>query len=191
MSGVVGKVREIRKLSDQIEELGGKAFFYQLSEEISEEALDLVKQTFETQSDPYRKAWPPLKKDRARNIKAGERKGKNRGSVMLRDTGRLYNSLNVQNISASGFDLTAGTVYAAVHNFGHTFPPRQQKYVLMQRGNALFVPNVTPLGPIVKETTLNITIPKRQFIPSNGLPARWRSEFLDIYLELARDLVGQ
>jgi len=191
MSGVKGQLSKLHALVAAAESMAGTGFMVEVSEEIAEEALDRVKQTFSEATDPYGNAWPPLKQDRSRNIQAGERTGKNRSSLLLRDTGRMYNSIATADISATGFFLTASTEYAAVHNFGHQFAPRQQKISVLDGGMAVFVPNSTPDVPQVKEVTLNISIPKRQFIPSNGLPSSWRAEFQSILSEKARGVLGQ
>jgi phage gpG-like protein len=72
----------------------------------------------------------------------------------LNHNGHLKGGWHDGPVSASGFSIDNNTVYAAVHQFGHTF-------LRQGRNGRFFLQTVTP----------------RPMIPTEGLPAAWVSDF--------------
>lgn len=72
---------------------------------------------FRKQADPYGAPWAPLKRDRKRNIDAGKKRGRSSKGKILRDTGRLANSITGV---AVGGQVTVGTNVecASYHQYG-------------------------------------------------------------------------
>ena len=151
-------------------------------------ATDLA---FRSQKDPWGQAWKPL----AASTLRGRRKGKGSGSdKILRDTGRLQNSLNYRPGVTVGKDwVRFGTnvAYAAIHQFGGSIDVaarnatvyfRQNKRTgevgnkFVKKGRSNFAQDVT-IG------AHKITIPARPFLPvraGGDLPADTRDDVLDI-----------
>jgi phage gpG-like protein len=69
---------------------------------IGEEAVELVKEGFDRQGDPYGKAW----------------KGTKRGGRILQDTGALKNSFHRKSLSSSRVVIGPGVGYAGFHQSG-------------------------------------------------------------------------
>lgn len=189
----------------------------QLAENFAQEALELTYQCFDAGTDPYGNAWPGLKAERGRNLKA---KG-GKASKPLRDTGTLRNSIGITSVSSSGFKLSTGCVYAAVHNFGHAFTPREQAAIRLGSGLIMFVrqgnwsyemgrtkwrkvlqkatgrkwgrtaelPLTIDKVSRVFYVTVAPVIPRRQFLPSEGLPNSWRDAFRETYREAVKALL--
>lgn len=86
---------------------------------------------FRKQQDPYGAAWAPLKRDRARNKKAAKKNGKSSKGKILRDTGRLANSITGR---ASSNQVVVGTnvEYAAYHQYGTRYMADRRILPMMQ-----------------------------------------------------------
>lgn len=110
MSGFSVRV-ENRKLAIQLGKLA-KALDDDLTPEmelIGNEIIERAKQSFEDQADPWGKAWKPLAPSTI--ARRGE------GAQILRDTGALYNSLNMT-VTKLSVEVGSDLVYAAIHQFG-------------------------------------------------------------------------
>jgi len=88
----------IRKLT----EVGDGRILTLIRQNLAEEAVDLVKQGFERESEPFGAPWAPLKR----------RTGK-----ILQDTGRLKNSFTPR-ATADGFRIVTNVAYAQYHQRG-------------------------------------------------------------------------
>jgi len=76
-----------------------------ISENLAEEAIDLVKQGFRDQADPDGNAWKPKKKDDGRAILTGK-------------TGRLKGGWHRRGVTRKGFRIGPSVTYAAPHQSG-------------------------------------------------------------------------
>jgi phage gpG-like protein len=72
-------------------------------ENVAEEAIDLIREGFSKESDPYGTRWAPLKY---------------RSGRILQDTGRLRNSWHRRSLSASRVVIGTAVTYAAYHQSG-------------------------------------------------------------------------
>jgi phage gpG-like protein len=97
-SGDFGKLKTFTKRVQQT-----PSVLKDVVENLAEEALELVKEGFETERDPDGRKWAPLK----------YRSGK-----ILQDTGRLKNSWHRKAASKKGFTIGSGVAYAAPHQTG-------------------------------------------------------------------------
>jgi hypothetical protein len=102
----------------------------QVSMSLAEESIDLVKQGFRDQSDPYGTPWPPKKVPDQRAILTGR-------------TGRMRNSFHRRELSADGFAIESGVVYSRYHQDAR--PPRTRR---------MMVPDPTLGLPATWDTTL-------------------------------------
>jgi phage virion morphogenesis protein len=132
-------------------------------EDIGDALENAARLTFVDQVDPYGHPWAPLSPvTLERRRKAGA------GAQILRDTGRLANSLTYV---ASDTEVLVGTnvIYAGTHEFG---APRGS-YGATRRGSPI------PWGDV----------PARQFLPDErGLPPDQEADVLQIltrYLDTA------
>jgi phage gpG-like protein len=92
------KLRALRaQLSDP------RSLLQSISKNLAEETLELVRQGFEKEEDPYGEAWAPLK----------YRDGK-----ILQDTGRLRSSWHTVTVSERGFSVAPAVDYAQYHQSG-------------------------------------------------------------------------
>jgi len=97
------KLRELRsKLSET------RPLLQSISKNLAEETLELVRQGFENEADPYGGAWEPLK---------------SREGAILQDTGRLRNSWHTVTTSDRGFVVGPAVDYAVFHQTGTSRMP--------------------------------------------------------------------
>jgi phage gpG-like protein len=81
-----------------------------ISQNLAEEAIDLVKQGFAAEKDPFGNPWAPLK----------SRQGK-----ILQDTARLKNSFTRGAANAAGFRFGSNVAYGTFHQTGTSRMPKR------------------------------------------------------------------
>lgn len=91
------------KLIKKMEQLSGGAVLIVISRNLSEEAIELTKQGFEDERDPYGNPWAPIK----------HRKGK-----ILQDTAIMKNSFFAGHVGEDGFRFGTNVQYAGYHQTG-------------------------------------------------------------------------
>jgi phage virion morphogenesis protein len=140
-------------------------------EEIGAEILKRVQLNFRNSQSPEGIAWASLK---------------SRNGKPLVDTSRLRNSITAQ---ATNDSVSVGTnvVYAAVHQFGHTFNRNPRTHIMNFRrarngqvGNRFVRADRANFTQSVTIGAHSITIPARPFLPTNGLPPAWQEAVLKI-----------
>ena len=77
-----------------------------------------MRATFESQADPWGKGWQGLKASTLR-----KRRKKGAGAQILRDTGRLMNSIS-HAVGDNEVTIDTEVEYAAIHQFGGRMPPQ-------------------------------------------------------------------
>jgi phage virion morphogenesis protein len=153
--------------------------------------------SFRAQKDPWGVAWAKLRASTLRQRRKGKRKG--RSDQILRDTGRLQNSISYR---ANRDSVTVGTnvVYAAIHQFGGTIQHPGGKRTLyfktnkagtevgnrfVKRGQSNFAQDAD-VGPY------SIRIPTRAFLPIRpGGQVDLPKGLLDDLLDIARDHLAE
>ena len=83
-----------------------------VSHSVSEEILNLIRQTFVDETDPYGRRWRPKQRRDGRKTLSGR-------------TGRLKNSWHVQKADSTGFVIATDVKYAAYHQAGAGRLPRR------------------------------------------------------------------
>lgn len=78
--------------------------FEDIARNVAEEAINLVREGFAGQQDPYGSAWAPRKSGG--------------GSAILVRTGSMRNSWNITELGPGGFTMAAGVDYAGYHQSG-------------------------------------------------------------------------
>lgn len=117
---VTGDWSKLEKAIRELANLGGPAVVDVAAKNVAVAMTTEVQLTFRKEQTPDGVEWLPLKRERPRNSKAG---GKRRSKI-LRDTGRMVNSITGK---SAGHDVIVGTnvEYAAYHQFGtRTIPAR-------------------------------------------------------------------
>lgn len=81
-----------------------------ISKNLAEQTVELVRQGFEHESDPYGNDWAPLKY---------------RDGRILQDSGRMRDTWHWEDVSARGYTVAPGVDYAVYHQDGtRTIPAR-------------------------------------------------------------------
>lgn len=121
MAAIRGDFGKLEKLIKKLDQLSHPSFRQKLSKNVSEEAIELVKEEFETGTDPYGKAWPkPL-------IRTG-----NGGIKPLAASGRLKNSFHVAEVTPQRFTIETNIIYASVHQYGATIKAKNWRTVTIR-----------------------------------------------------------
>jgi len=136
-----------------------------VGKQLAEETIELIRDGFESETDPYGNPWAPLK------LRTGR---------ILSDKGGLRSSWHQVSSSRRGFEVASGKLYAKWHQGGTgIYGPRKQR-IVPKRSRAL-----GPINPgglffrSVKGT------PKRRMVPSRGpLPAAWRRRYVETAQEV-------
>lgn len=141
----------------------------EVNKQLAEEALELVREGFETSTDPYGKRWADLK------IRSGR---------PLEDTGALK-VWRRQYASTHGFGIFSPREYAVYHQQGTGIYGPKRRPIRPVQGRALRFP--VP-GGIAFATEVQGT-PARKMVPDAGpLPSRWRERFVDTAHETMREI---
>ena len=107
MSGIRGDYSKLEKLIKKMEAIGGTPFRHVLLKNVSEEAIDLVKQEFANGVGPYGAAWkPPVLRTGDKSISP------------LLASGDLKNSFHVARVGTDNFVIETNVIYASVHQYG-------------------------------------------------------------------------
>lgn len=140
-----------------------------VSANLAEETIELIREGFETSTDPYGNRWAPLK------LRSGQ---------PLRDTGGLQSSWHKRFTTAQGFVVSSGKEYAAYHQGGTgIYGPKHQRIKPVKARALRFA---GPGGPIFARSVEGS--PKRRMVPDKGaLPERWRQR----YVETAEDVLTE
>ena len=123
MAGIKGELAKLSRLSRQIKGLSEAKWRAAAGKAMGATALKLVSDGFRLQHDPQGKPWKQLAdktKSARRTGKRGSKAKRKRAHKILLNTGRLRASFSAKP-SSGGFTVSSKAVYAAVHQFGHTF----------------------------------------------------------------------
>ncbi len=151
---VIANDEDLRRLEQRMGELASGRAIQDLARNIGEEAIELVKEGFDEERDPYGEPWAaPL------TCRDGQ---------ILRDRGAMLDSLHVASATESQVTIAMGVWYAIVHQTGKTIVPRFAKALrFMAFGKPVFAQQVT--------------IPARPFFPRAGdVPGSWSTAFDEV-----------
>jgi phage gpG-like protein len=146
-----------------------------VSLQLQEETIELIREGFEKQRDPYDKAWAPHSP-----LTRLRRTGR-----ILEDTGGLKAAWFGKGVSDSGFEVANAKSYAIFH----------------QAGTGLFGPKKKPIRPL-QAKALRIPIsggffyateiagsPRRRMVPDSGrLPRAWADRYVEVAQEVLTEL---
>jgi hypothetical protein len=139
-----------------------------VNEQLAEEALSLIREGFETSTDPYGDAWAPLVLREGRP---------------LEDTGGLKAAWFRRSVTASGFSVANAKTYASHHQDGTgIYGPRGER-IKPVRAKVLKLGKTGMVARSVRGT------PKRRMVPVNGrLPDKWKQRFRDTAQEVLTEI---
>lgn len=160
---VIANDADLERLVRKLGEIESGQALRGLALNIGEEAIQLVREGFDEERDPYGTAWKPLTY---------------RDGRILRDRGVMLNSLHLASADASGAVIEMGVWYAIVHQEGRTITPNVAKALrFMVYGKPVYAQSVT--------------VPARPFFPrENDLPSSWVSAFDEVTEEWFDMLIG-
>lgn len=173
---ITGDFAKLEKALMELGALGRPAIVQVAAANIGQAFVTEVQLGFRKAVDPYGNPWAPLAKKRKRQGK------KKRGDKILRDTGRLANSINV---SSDGNSAKVGTnvEYAAYHQYGtggHKASTRVQavdKSGRFKEKDAFGKRKTGIVGiKLLEFKEGGGKIPARPFLPMDSLPASYAAE---------------
>jgi len=160
-----GEFAELQRFADRIEKM--PRALVTVSEQLAEETIELIREGFESSTDPDGNPWkPPLLRD-----------GK-----PLEDTGGLKSSWHRKFAVAHGFGVANAKSYA-IHNQRGTgiYGPRHKRiYPITARA--------LRLGKTGLYARSVAGAPARKMVPDHGLPERWRRRYLDTAQEVLTEV---
>lgn len=138
-----------------------------VSMQLSEETIELIRQGFAEETDPYGKPWAPLV------LRSGR---------ALSDTGGLRSSWHRTQLSAGGFSVASSKTYAAYHQNGTgIYGPRGKRIrPVTKKALAFKVGGKRHIFASVAGAPIRRMIPTT----SGGLPSRWRESYVEIVNEV-------
>lgn len=102
---IKGAYAELQYLIRQTRAIANKQLLETINENLAEEAIDLIKQGFRDQADPYGRAWAGKKVPDGRAILTGR-------------TGFLKSGWHRTRLSRRGFTVAPSVTYAVYHQTG-------------------------------------------------------------------------
>jgi hypothetical protein len=155
-SGVSGDgFASLERWARKVEKAGSTAGLQSLAANLCEEAIELVAEGFERETDPYGKAWARKRFPDGRQVLVG-------------NTARLRRGWHRKSVSSGGFTIAPSVKYAryAQHGRGPVRAKPGKALRFMVGGKAVFRKSVGPA-------------PARKMVPDRGrLPDRWRKSLL-------------
>lgn len=155
--GLTGDFAKLEGWAKRIGEAGGEAKLKELSENLAEEALELVAEGFEKEADPYGKKWKRKRSPDGRQVLVGK-------------TARLRRGWHRKSVTAQGFQIAPAVNYAKYHQNGRgpitAAPGKMLRFQV--GGQTVFRKSVGPA-------------PARKMVPDRGrLPSAWRRSLLAV-----------
>lgn len=153
--GLTGDFAKLDGWAKRIGDAGGAAKLKELSENLAEEALELVAEGFEKETDPYGKKWKRKRFPDGRQVLGGQ-------------TARLRRGWHRKSVTAQGFQIAPAVNYAKYAQNGRAritaAPGKTLRFIV--NGKPVFRKSVGPA-------------PARKMVPDKGrLPKAWRRALL-------------
>lgn len=147
-----------------------------VSEQLAEETIELIREGFEKQRDPYGRKWKKHSQLTQR-IRPGGR--------ILEDTGGLKASWYRKGIDTGGFEVASAKATAAYAQYGTGIYGPRKRPIRPERAKALRIP--IGGGAIFLHQVKGS--PKRLMVPSRGrLPKNWASRYVDTAQEVLTEI---
>lgn len=147
-----------------------------VSEQLAEETIELIREGFEHQRDPYGRKWKkhaPL----TREIRPGGR--------ILENDGHLKSSWFVKDAGDGFFEVANAKKYAAYHQYGTGIHGPKKKPIRPAKAKALRI----PLGGGAVFLHQVRGVPKRRMVPGTGrLPPSWGKRYVETAQEVLTEI---
>lgn len=179
---ISGDFRKLQKLVVKAADAPSKMMRV-VSKVMAEATIDLVKEGFSQQRDPYGRPWAPRHPNSIRT-----------SGPILRDSSRLWGSFSRSDVSEKGFRVGTNVKYAAIHQFGGEIVPKKAKalafwvpgsyQVFSARGKRLKKPKLNSMFLVL---TKKVTMPQRAMMPIKTIPKRWMDAYREVVDEVVRD----
>lgn len=175
MSGAAftGDFDKLRKLTSGMGRM--RDFMKPAARLMGEEALSQVQKGFVSGTDPYGRAWLPV---RGRP-----------GGRPLRDTGRLMNSFSMH-LTSGGFIVGSNLIYASVHQYGAIIKAKNAPYLAFRIGGPRGGKSQARGGKGSWVKVKQVTIPARPFLPNRRGLGRWKPAMVRVLKDLRRERLG-
>jgi hypothetical protein len=139
---------------------------------LAEEAIDIIKQEFADERDPYGDPWAPKKAKDGRKVLSGE-------------TGRLKTGWHPTMIGKDGFTINPAVDYAVYHQ-----DPQERKRNARTTGEDF----IGPVRRSYRRTAddfigpMSLNQKPRKMVPDErGLPDKWAEAFEEVAVEVFRE----
>jgi hypothetical protein len=142
---------------------------------VAEEAINLIKDGFRKEVDPYGRKWAEKKFPDGRKVLSGK-------------TGRLKTSWKVTRKTSSEIVISPTVDYAVHHQDGTGIHGKHKTRVVPSKKKALRFAG--PKGPIFASSTEGV--PKRMMVPDEklGLPPSWEKAFNEAATDALAAIIG-
>lgn len=108
--GLKGDTAQLKRIARKVRDAFGPDGMRGLSRNLAEETVELIREGFDRQGDPYGRGWAPLK----------ARSGK-----ILQDTG-LLRRFKPTHVTVRGFTVSSGATYGPFHQSGTSRMPARK-----------------------------------------------------------------
>jgi phage gpG-like protein len=166
MGGVVGDFGKARKLGAQFRQLSTPSKKQAFVANLAEEYRDFMMDCFQQSRSPYGEKWAPLKFRSSAN---------GRGQKPLMNSGLMRAAATPIAVTAAGWKVSVGRIYATTHQHGAVIVPKRKK-VLRWAGASFTQVGKGTRGQHAKRSASGfvfarrVVIPARPFAPLNGMP---------------------
>ncbi len=157
--------RSMKRWVQKTDRLAGE-FTSVVVRQIAEETVELVREGFEKEADPYGKPWKPIVL---------------RNGKILQDTGGLRSSWHIKTTSKASFTVASAKSYAAHHQHGTGIYGSTGKPIRPSKGRALAFGGRAFAS--VKGT------PQRKMVPDARLPVTWSRRYRAVANEVFTELM--
>jgi phage gpG-like protein len=165
---LIGDFAEMERYLEQLRQVPDS--MRTITANLAEETIELIREGFETATNPYGRRWDGLK------VRNGQ---------PLRDTGGLQASWHRSHLASDRFTVASSKNYAVYHQRGTGIHGPRRRRIKPVTARALRFPG--PNGPIFAASVAGV--PKRKMVPDGAkLPARWRERYERLSHEVLTEL---
>jgi len=148
-----------------------------VSAQLAEETIELIREGFELERDPYGKRW-------AKHSKLTKKIRPN-GRILQGPTGNLRTAWHVKASSRQDFEVANAKRYAIFHQDGTGIHGPKNKPIKPKRAKALRI----PFGNGAFFLSQVAGVKPRKMVPDNGrIPRRWSRRYAEVAQEVLTDI---
>lgn len=146
-----------------------------VSTSVAEEAINLIKAGFRTETDPYGRKWAEKQLPDGRKTLSGK-------------TSRLKNGWHIAKRTTSEIVIAPGVAYAKFHQDGTGIHGKHKTPIVPTTKRALRF--MGPNGPIFRRSVKGVE--RRMMVPDQnlGLPSKWEQAFNEAATDALAAIIG-